>query len=146
MREMKSPGTVGAKAPDVSDLEKQLAEAKANQASLEVYLGRLQAENAKLRTEVKELQVREQNAQEVLGRKVDSVLNLLQKMSLSSSFASVAPRAVGSDGCDVPMYIPSQIKPEAEMSQPLVPEQGQSDSGSVSGASEALRTVRKRGR
>lgn len=135
---------------NLARIQGDLAQVRTAKADLETDVGRLQAENAKLRSELAEERAKTQKLD-----KLDDILTLLQKhpapqQPLRSALVSLPNNGTNGTPSSVeesaPMYIPSQIKPDGSSDGVgLVARVGQSDGGAVTGAAQALRNVRKRG-
>jgi len=124
----------------VSKLQADVSQARSAQASLEANVGRLQAENARLRTELVEERLKLAKLD-----KLDEILSLLQRQQTRPILVSTSQDLDTADALDdVPRYIPSQIKPDLSIDSPVTATEAQSDGDSVVGAAKALRQVRRR--
>jgi hypothetical protein len=129
---------------NLARIQGDLARVTTAKSDLEADIGRLQAENARLRVELADERAKTQKLD-----KLDDILKLLQKQSvaqppLRSDLGSGSNKGPAVDGA-VPMYIPSQIKSEGPSDVVgLVARVGQTEGGSVAVATQALRNARKR--
>lgn len=123
--------------------------------SLRSELTKVQTDNTGLRAEVKSLKLeilrlKEEGSSQALSQaKLDEVLNLVRSRSIAPSEVrtnGTKPLSVGVEDVDesVPIFIPSKIKSDSDVTGKVSLKEGATDASSLSDASKALKGIRRK--